>query len=133
MLQWANSRKNTGQPLLRKVERDNVAAETSLMHAVFPELVSNQMEEHEQDDVEANDDMALEIEERCNDAAIEMVEEGKMEVDDEDEGVIHSRDKSDSWHKLYNTPLPKYCPAPPIVFKLLHRATRMINEVEENE
>ena len=45
--------------------------------------------------------------------------------------VIRSRDKSDSWHELYNTPLPKDCPASPAIFKLLHRATRAIDVVAE--
>ena len=52
-------------------------------------------------------------------------------ADDYDTDRVKSRDKSDSWHELYNTPIKKDCPAAPWVFKLLHRATRSINVVEE--
>ena len=38
IVDWARVRKNTGQPKLYGVTRDNAAAETNLMQSVFPEL-----------------------------------------------------------------------------------------------
>ena len=48
----------------------------------------------------------------------------------EDDNVIRSRDKSDTFHKTFSTNIPKDCPVSPSVFQLLHRATWAIN-VEE--
>ena len=53
--------------------------------------------------------------------------------EEEVDNIIRSRDKSDSWHKMYNTPLPKDFPVSPFVFKLLHQATRAIDEVAEKK
>ena len=57
-------------------------------------------------------------------------EDGPDDVNaNDDNGIfIFTRDKSDYWHGLYNTKLPTDCPAEPFIFKLLHQATRAINE-----
>ena len=55
-------------------------------------------------------------------------------VDDSDEdNAIHSRDKSDMWHEFHNIPWPRDSPCKALISKLLLRATRSINAVEENE
>eukprot|EP00978_Attheya_sp_CCMP212_P018148 scaffold49271_cov87-Attheya_sp.AAC.1 len=53
-------------------------------------------------------------------------------VEDDDERIIRSCDKSDVWHELYDVPLEKGCPASPNIFQLLLRGTLAANEVEEN-